>query len=233
MSDAVTLQTIVGPCHLRRARRRTLAISVLPDGHVEMIGPVEASTGAIIAKVSERAKWIRRQQRAFREMNAAHRQRRYCSGASHRYLGKQYRLKVRVGQPSCVKLVGAYFHLTTSHREKCEVNTLLSRWLRAKAKEQFARRIESWHDWCRAHHLPIPRLCLRTMRKRWGSAHRDGRIFLNPELVRAPSLCIDYVIAHEICHLRHPRHDKAFIRLLDRVFSNWRSAKHRLEHTDL
>lgn len=67
------------------------------------------------------------------------------------------------------------------------------------------------------------------MSKRWGSAARDGRIALNPERVRTPSICIDYVIAHEICHLQHPDHDRSFFKLLEQVFLNWKGVKARLE----
>jgi predicted metal-dependent hydrolase len=69
------------------------------------------------------------------------------------------------------------------------------------------------------------------MPKRWGSSHRDGRIYLNPELVKAPAICVDYVIAHEICHLKHPQHDRAFFRLLGEVFPNWQAVKARLERS--
>ena len=79
----------------------------------------------------------------------------------------------------------------------------------------------------------MPKLHLLHMPKRWGSSHRDGRIYLNPDLVRAPSICIDYVIAHEICHLQHPRHDKGFFRLLDQTKLDWRAIKLRLENVDI
>lgn len=71
------------------------------------------------------------------------------------------------------------------------------------------------------------------MPKRWGSAHKDGLIFLNPELVRAPSICIDYVIAHELCHLKHPNHGPQFYDLLDELFPRWREIKARLESAEL
>jgi len=67
------------------------------------------------------------------------------------------------------------------------------------------------------------------MPKRWGSALKDGTVCLNPELIKAPSVCVDYVIAHEVCHLRHPNHSSAFWRLLDQMCPQWRRLKARLE----
>ena len=76
-------------------------------------------------------------------------------------------------------------------------------------------------------------MTLRVMAKRWGSAHKDGRIALNPKLVQAPSVCIDYVVAHEICHLKHTNHGPEFFRLLGRLMPDWQNLKLRLEQAEL
>jgi predicted metal-dependent hydrolase len=78
-------ETIVGPCKLKRTRRRTLSISVLPDGTVEIVAPTGASLVAIQKKVQKRAIWIRRQRRFFSGLRVEHAERRYCTGATHRY----------------------------------------------------------------------------------------------------------------------------------------------------
>jgi predicted metal-dependent hydrolase len=65
------------------------------------------------------------------------------------------------------------------------------------------------------------------------SAHEDGRIYFNPELVRTPSVCIDYVIAYEVCHLKYTQHDRAFYRQLEKVFPRWTEVKQRLETSEL
>jgi predicted metal-dependent hydrolase len=71
------------------------------------------------------------------------------------------------------------------------------------------------------------------MHKRWGSAQKNGRIYLNWDLVRTPSICIDYVVTHEVCHLKYAEHNQAFYRLLDRLFPRWREIKQRLERSEL
>lgn len=109
---------------------------------------------------------------------------------------------------------------------------MLDFWFRERAKQQFLRRIGVWRPWCRRNQLPEPRLVLHRMPKRWGSAGKNGRIALNPELVHAPSGCIDYVIAHEICHLKHPDHSPDFFRLLASQVPNWKGLKARLERLD-
>jgi predicted metal-dependent hydrolase len=229
MYNGDTIATPAGWCTLRRSDRRTLAISVLPDGAVELIAPHDARPEAIAAKVGKRLRWIVTQQRNFAEMNKARVPRSYASGATHRYLGRQYRLKVRQGSAPGVKLVGAYFNVTVAAVTTAAVQKELATWFKAKAIDQFSRRVAIWKPWCRDRNLPEPSLRLLRMPKRWGSSHRNGRIYLNPDLVKVPSICIDYVVAHEVCHLKHPHHDKAFFRLLDQTFPSWKSVKSRLE----
>ena len=74
-------------------------------------------------------------------------------------------------------------------------------------------------------------MSLVQMAKRWGSCSRAGRILLNPELVTAPKDCIDYVIVHELCHLKEHNHSPAYYRLLDRVMPSWQERKRRLDQT--
>ena len=233
MSRIQTLETPAGLAVLKRTTRRTLAISVLPDGTLELTAPLDSKESSILAKVGKRARWIERQRRAFAEMNATRVPRRYVTGATHRYLGRQYRLKISRGAVASVRLRGAYFHVVSPTGSPDEVSRQLDEWFRKKARGQFLRRLESWVPWCRRHRLPEPQLILRRMPKRWGSASSNGRIALTPELIHAPSACIDYVIAHEICHLKHPSHGPGFFRLLSSVLPDWRSRKQRLERSEL
>lgn len=229
MSEPVRIDTPAGPAVLRRSSRGTLAISVLPEGTLELVAPHDTSESDILAAVRRRLRWIVRQRTTFADMNRNRAPLRYESGATHRYLGRQYRLKVRDGGITRVRLSGAYFYVVTPAGTAAEAEAALRDWYRDKAHEQFSARLAKWEDWCARKSLPAPCLRLLRMPKRWGSAHTDGRIYLNPELVKAPSICIDYVIAHEVCHLRQPRHDAAFFRLLDQTFPGWREVKARLE----
>lgn len=104
MSRAEIIDSPAGPARLQRSRRKTLAISVLPDGTLELTAPEGASLDPILTRVQRRLSWIERQRRHFNALNALRPQSRYVSGATHRYLGRQYRLKVSHGKPFYAEL---------------------------------------------------------------------------------------------------------------------------------
>ncbi len=232
MSDFEVIETPAGPARLKRTSRRTLAISVLPDGSLELTAPVESSEIAIVQKVEKRLPWIKLQRRKFSSINAVRPALRYANGATHRYLGRQYRLKISQGEEVRVALRGAYIHLQVPQMTDAAVQKALAAWYRRLASEQFKKRLANWAEWCHQRKLPEPQFRLRAMPKRWGSALPNGTIYLNPELIHAPSACVDYVIAHEICHLKYPDHGRQFWSLLRQLIPDWQNLKMRLERAE-
>ena len=232
MFETTSIETSFGTCALKRTERKTLGISVLPDGSIELAAPHECTVDSIVEKMILRRRWIQRQRANFEVMNASRPKLRYCSGATHRYLGRQYRLRISEGEQRSVKLKGGYFEISTDDSTEHTVKRLLETWMRDHASQQFAKRLSKWNKWCQHRQLPLPKLSLRKMPKRWGSAHSDGRIFLNPDLIRAPALCIEYVIAHEVSHLKYPSHDSSFYQLLNENCPNWKKLKLRLEKAE-
>jgi predicted metal-dependent hydrolase len=74
-----------------------------------------------------------------------------------------------------------------------------------------------------------PKLSMKRMQKRWGSLSDKGTVTLNIDLIRAPKECIDYVVTHELCHLKYHDHSPEFYKLLDAVLPGWEKIKHKLE----
>jgi len=215
---------------LIRRERKTLAISVCPDLRVEVIAPNEAPTEIILEKVQHRSRWILRQQRQFLAWMPKPTPRTHQSGETHRYLGRQYQLKIIKGQDDTVKLKGGYLEVQTNYSE---VKKSLAVWLRQKAQTRFQMMLTVAHKKLAAYDLPAPTLRIRKMNKRWGSCTANGDIILNPELIKTPSPCIEYVIIHELCHLRHRNHSKAFFGMLDAILPDWKKRKERLEKAEI
>jgi predicted metal-dependent hydrolase len=130
-----------------------------------------------------------------------------------------------------VKLQGKFLHVYTSDKDDTgRVQGLLGVWYREHARMVFARRLECCHT-AAAGLLGInrPGFQLRRMSRRWGSCTRAGNVLLNPDLVKAPLACIDYVVMHELCHLKVLNHGPEFYRLLGRCMPDWERRKGRLD----
>jgi predicted metal-dependent hydrolase len=129
-----------------------------------------------------------------------------------------------------VRLLGRYLWVFCEQSAaRGKVKALLDRWYRARAPEVFAGRLNGLQTraaWLRDISPSV--LKLRSMTHRWGSCTPAGNILLNPELVKAPLGCIDYVIAHELCHLRAMDHSARFVRLLRELVPDWERARQRL-----
>ena len=211
--------------------RKTLAIHVYPDGQVAVDAPLNASHEAIAEKVKKRASWIFKQQIQFEAYPPVLPQRQYLSGETHRYLGKQYRLLVIQGDIDKVKLVHGRLVVETVVPDSRErVKKLLQDWYRQRAKAIFTER----YTYCLTLVAKIgiepklPGFQMHYMSKRWGSCTKQGKIMLNPELIAAPKECIDYVITHELCHLKERNHSQAFYKLLTVVMKEWEIRRTRL-----
>lgn len=219
---------------LTRTGRKSLAISVLPDLSVVVTAPNGSPLELVRQKVRKRAPWILKQQDYFKTYLPKQPPRRYVSGETHLYLGRQYRLKVFETDAESVKLKGGYIHVGVNDKSDAErVRVLLDGWLLNHARAQFERRLDACWEHLRKQGVPRPTLRLRRMQKRWGTCTRGGVIYLTPGLVKAPGSCIDYVIVHELCHLKHPHHGKAFYEMLRRVLPDWEQRKARLEKVNI
>lgn len=210
--------------------RKTLAIHVYPDGQVLVDAPKETGVEVIANKVKNRASWIFKQKRLFESYPPALPQRQYVSGETHRYLGRQYRLKVIKGMAEEVKLFRGRLLIETLHPDNSEkVRVMLQEWYRIKAKAIFSERyalcVQQVSKLGIEHNLGFQ---IRFMPKRWGSCTSNGNIILNTELMAAPKDCIDYVITHELCHLREHNHSQAFYHLLTSVMKDWELRRKRL-----
>ncbi|MGZ3951207.1 MAG: M48 family metallopeptidase [Flavisolibacter sp.] len=210
--------------------RKTLAIHVDPDGYVSVDAPLSADIEKVYGKVKKRASWILKQQRQFETYPSVLPERRYVSGETHRYLGRQYRLKVIEGLGETVKLTRGKLQVETRcPKDNLHVRSLLQAWYRSKAlivfTERYAQCLKGIEQLGIYHNKGFQ---LRFMTKRWGSCTCKGAIILNPELIAAPKDCIDYVIIHELCHLEEHNHSQAFYRLLTAALKDWKLRRQRL-----
>lgn len=210
--------------------RRRVGIHVLPDGAVQVDAPENATPEAVVDAVRRRARWLWQQLEAQRALRRHVRPREYVSGESHFYLGRRYLLKVTVAERGTtgVKLLRGRLSVATRQAGAAAVRRLLDDWYRQRAREIFARRIAELA--AAAGWLPtLPSFRLLNMRTQWGSCSPAGELVLNPQLVKAPRDCVDYVINHELCHLKEHNHSPDYYRLLETLMPDWETHKRTLD----
>jgi predicted metal-dependent hydrolase len=212
------------------AHRKTLEIAVYPDKTIIVKAPVGTALAEVEQRVLRRAAWIKKQIDYFEQFYPQTPPRRYLGGETHLYLGRSYRLKICPGDINQVKLIHGYFHVfIKGNITEARVKSLLDRWYAEKAASRFAESFERCWPCFEKSAVKKPCLKIRKMKKRWGSLSKNGVLTLNIDLIRAPRECIDYVVTHELCHLKHHNHGPGFYRQLDQVMPDWKKRKIKLE----
>ena len=216
---------------LKRKSRKRIKINVHPDMSVEVIAPFDKEKEEIFYRVKKRAMWILKQQRYFEQFHPIEPTKEYVSGETHKYIGRQYRLKVTESDKNEVKLKGRYFYVHSKNKENNKLTEkLLYDWYRQHAKARFNDIMKDFLIRLNKYGIDEPNLSVRKMTSRWGSCNAAKQhILLNLELIKTPIHCIEYIIMHELCHLKHPNHNKEFYNFLTMMMPDWKMRKERLE----
>ncbi len=212
---------------LEYSGRKSLGITVTPDLEVLVKAPKDATLEKIKEKLKKKAPWIIKQQSFFLAFHPKTPARKFVSGETHLYLGRQYRLKIEEGTPESVKLKGKHIIVTT--HDKSKAKQLMSEWYLRNARAKFHALAAPLIERFKKYEVEPSSIVLRDMPTRWGSCTPKGKIILNPELIKAPKGCIEYVILHELCHLVHHDHTQRFLDLQTKEMGDWGKWKGRLE----
>lgn len=214
---------------LIRQDRKTLSLTVEPCLDIILKVPEDADDERIEKFLRKKWMWLNKQLTFFEKYRRKYYQKEYVSGESFYYLGRQYKLVVVSGDKNSVALSKGKLTITTGKETSDgQFNrTLLERWYKQRRHIVFAERYALvLKDF---DYKFTPELTVRVMARRWGSYIKGERIILNPLLIQAPKEAIDYVITHELCHMKYKNHDARFYQLMDTKYPGWRKTKEKLE----
>ncbi len=203
--------------------RKSFSVTVFPSGKVIFKTPNKASPDERKTFLLKKKEWIKKQQAYFRQFHP--KQQSYTSGSDILYLGRHYQLIVARKSPERVAFAANKIVVYSVK----PVQGLLERFLYKRAEVVFKERLNFCLKFFPELNSLQVRFSIRKMAKRWGSFQKNGLIFLNPELIKAPKRCIDYVIFHELCHHRYKCHSKEFFELLAQKCPNYQALKTELE----
>jgi predicted metal-dependent hydrolase len=217
---------------LIRKNVKNINLNVKPDMTVVISANDKVPKDYILKFVREKAPWIVKKIGYFKDVQPEQiTVKKYISGESFKYLGKQYRLRVEESEDESVKYFHGFIVLKVKDKKNhVRKEKLINDWFREKAVVNFNESLKRVYPLGEIYGVKKPEVQIRSMKARWGSCIKDKNIILlNYELIKAPKFCIDYVILHELVHFIHINHNAEFYNFMTSLMSDWKQRKEILD----
>lgn len=206
---------------LVRSKRKTLALIVENDGTLTVRAPLRMKEADIWRFIEAKTDWIERKQaRAQKEAELLH---QYVDGEIFLYLGKEIPLRIvpaespRKWNKKPALVMYGFFKLTKSAQPQAA--SLFETWYKKKARSVVTERVEFF---AREHGFNVKKIRISSARTRWGSCSTKGTLSFTWRMVMAPLKVIDYVVVHELCHLKELNHSKAFWAQVEAILPDYK-----------
>lgn len=211
---------------IRTNRRKSADIRV-EEGAVSVVVPVDTSPERIDELLTSKRRWIKEKITLHQDMTPPG-NKRYVSGESFSYLGRNYRLKVEKGPFAPVKLVQG--RLVVSVPQGAEqphmIRNALIRWYKRQAETKLKEKVARWAPQVG---VILPNVSIKTFKSRWGSCTAKGELQFNWQIMMAPNRMVDYVVVHELCHLLRHDHSPQFWGEVGRVLPDYEECREWLK----
>ncbi|MDM8521905.1 SprT family zinc-dependent metalloprotease [Desulfococcaceae bacterium HSG8] len=207
---------------------KNIHLSVYPPlGKVKISAPKRMDLDTIRVFAISKLGWIKKQQEIFKNQDRET-PREYLTRESHYFKGKRYLLRI-VEQEASPKVILKHSEIELYIRPNTTIEKrkqILDEWYRAELKKIVPKMIEQWEQ---KIGINSDAFGIKKMRTKWGSCNTEAkRIWLNLELAKKPTECLEYIIVHELVHLLERRHNNRFISFMDKFMPKWRFYKDEL-----
>jgi predicted metal-dependent hydrolase len=198
-----------------------------PNGRVTVAAPLRMKPDTIRVFAISKLGWIKQQQKKFQKQDRET-PREFLDRESHYVWGKRYLLTLKEAeQPASVELTPHRLVMTvrpgTSPEKRSEI---LDAWYREQLREVIPDIIARWEPMIG---VKVSRFFIQRMKTKWGSCTPSARnIRLNTDLARKPRECLEYIVVHEMVHLREPTHNERFLTLMSQFMPDWRQSRNAL-----
>ncbi|MFZ5922567.1 MAG: M48 family metallopeptidase [Chloroflexota bacterium] len=200
-----------------RSKRKTIALVVQPGGRLVVRAPQRATLKQIRAVVERHTAWV---EARMKEMESLPAPRTFTGGSGLPYLGQDYPLRLAPGPGSGLRFDGDSFTLTDGAAARAA--SLFEAWYRRQARKVFTERVRHF---AAGHGFEYGKLRISSARTRWGSCSSQGTLSFTWRLVLAPPEVVDYVVVHELVHLRVKNHSPDFWRAVEAILPDYKSRR--------
>lgn len=195
-----------------------------PDGKVRVSAPMHLSDESITMFIRTKLSWIKKQQEKFIHQPRQS-EREYVSGETLYVFGKQYYLRVEYSYKGNSLVLDGNEAILTVRKESTakQRETFVNEWYRSLLKEKIEIYLPKWES---ITGLICSSWQTKYMTTRWGTCNtKTHKIWLNLQLAKKPIECLEYVILHELVHLRFSNHGKDFVATMDQYMPYWRETR--------
>ncbi len=203
---------------LIRSRRRTVALIVERDGTLTVRAPIRVSHAMIESFIQKKADWIVRTRERFKAIEPTP-AKRYVDGETFLFLGSSFDLKLVQSQRPALQFDNG-FTLSKNAQPKSEQH--FKKWYKERAYEIISERVR---EYAQRYNFTPRQVKISYARTRWGSCSPDGTLNFTWKLVMSPLDVIDYVVVHELSHLRVKNHSIKFWKLVESIYPEYKKKR--------
>lgn len=214
---------------VHRKKVKNINLRIKPNMEIYISAPMNLHSDYIENFIRSKEKWIKQVLQKIEEAKQNQLPYQYLSGEKHKYLGKEYKLEVKQGNSNRVSIKEGKIILTVISNifeNSDEKKKVMEKWYFENAQKVFVNTIQKWLE---ILDESIEKLSIKPMKSRWGSCNYVKRyINLNTELIKRTQFEIEYVVLHELTHLKYPNHGKGFYRYIENYMPNYKMAEKML-----
>lgn len=203
---------------IRTARIKSARLQV-EDGVVSIAVPKGLEVERIEQLLKDKHRWIKEKLYLHQQQQPAPK-REMLSGEAFPYLGRNYRLKITTGKLQPVKLLHGRLQVVVPKAMRHEhiIRDMLTHWYRLQAEIRFKEKVKRYASVVGVEPTDVS---VKTFKSRWGSCNVKGEIQFHWKVIMAPNRIVDYVVVHELCHLKHHDHSPAFWKSVERIVPDY------------
>ncbi|HKG88553.1 MAG TPA: SprT family zinc-dependent metalloprotease [Nitrososphaeraceae archaeon] len=219
--DKVRYGTITIPYHVIKTSRIKTSEVIVDADTITVRVPFDKDKPEIQKLVLDKASWILKKQKEYRETTPEIIKPSFKENTILPYLGNNYSLKINKNQArNSIGMDDGKFlvQVKTAELSSSVLKGLYENWLEEKAQEIFEDKVKKYS---KKIGVLTNQVVIKNLRNRWGSLTKNGVLNLNPNLIKAPENIIDYIILHELCHLRIKEHSHHYWDMLHKFMPNY------------
>ena len=218
---------------VHRKKVKNINLRIKPNMEVYISVPMNLHRNYIENFIHSKEEWIKSVLKKIEDVKEKQKRFEYKTGEIHKFLGKEYILTVKIGNFNSVslknntKLNEIILTINENIFENVdEKKKIMEKWYFENAKKLFPKFMEKWLEILDEH---VEKVAIKPMKTRWGSCNYVKKyVNLNTELIKRTPFEIEYVVLHELTHLKYPNHGKSFYNYIERYMPNYKIAEKML-----